>query len=76
VINEANLDHFFGGLETRLEGAAEYSRHAARLIGSEFSVFRYITGELLLSDILADLLDPRWKPRSGRDLSIGVPPVG
>jgi hypothetical protein len=58
VTLETDLDRFFGGLDTRLQGAAEYRRHAARLIGSEFNVFRYITGELLLSDILADLLDP------------------
>src|SRR5260370_33985566 len=58
VITEPDLDHFFGGLETRFEGSAEYSRHAARFISSNFSVFRYITGEPLLSDILADLIDP------------------
>ncbi len=58
MITEPDLDHFFGGLETRFEGSAEYSRHAARFISSNFSVFRYITGEPLLSDILADLIDP------------------
>jgi PD-(D/E)XK nuclease superfamily len=58
MITEGDLDVIFGGLETRLEGAAEYRAKAARLIGSEFTAFRFIDYERRFSDILADLLNP------------------
>jgi len=58
MITKTDIDVFFGGLESRLEGAAEYRTKAARLIGSDFSVFRFINYEYQFSKILADILDP------------------
>lgn len=58
MITKDYLEVFFSGLETRLQGAAEYRAKSARLIGTDFSIFRFIDYESQFSAILADLLDP------------------
>lgn len=65
MITRGDLDVFFSGLETRLEGADEYRRKSARLIGTGFSLFRFIDYEVQFSAILADLLDPRGSHGQG-----------
>jgi len=58
MITIGDLEVLFSGLETRLEGAAEYRAKSASLIGADFSVFRFIDYESRFSSILADLLNP------------------
>jgi hypothetical protein len=54
------LDAFFSALEADLARAREAKRLADLHDAPDFNVFRYLKqDENLLSDIIADLLDPR-----------------
>lgn len=68
-LSRDDLFHFCGNLHYRLQLLEKTRTHTDRLLATRFNVFEYIQpNENRLSDLIADLLDPKGKHGQGQVL--------